>query len=185
MNVDIPCQLHRNMCLYVPTYVQVLDQEIWRDTCVAYLRNFISEEVSYVAAFPDYDCFSLRVYDGSHSLYVTFDNNSFSSFVVDSTRDTKHPLVGAELLISICAHDVYGRLCQDVELCQELGDGVRESFRVGDPSDLVPGIRFQHQMIHLMARDVEFVRFAPTPAVKPRDAMGELIISLTKITNAR
>lgn len=165
--------------------MQVLDEDLLQDTCVAYLRNFVDEKVSYAAAHSEYQCFAVRVYDGSNSLYVTFDDVCFSSFVGDSTRATKHPLVGAELLISISAQDVYGRLCQDVEPCHENADGFRQSNRVGDPSEQVPDVFFHHQLIHLLALDVEFVRYAPTPKDCPCHAMGKTITRLTEITIVR
>lgn len=160
--------------------VQVLDEELLKDTHVVYLRSFDEKHACLVSAPSEQPCITVMVYDGNTRLYVTFDEHSLCGFnfrlppstKLNKNRSTKHPLVGAELLITISAQDIYGCFCQDLELLKVDEESNATSYRLGDPLDEHAEIRIHHHVIRLIAQHVEFIQFGPLPRFVVRDAMA-------------
>ena len=153
--------------------MQVLDTNLLRDTCIMYVRNFRDDKVVYVAAPATSACFSIQVYDGFNTLYVTVKEDSLNMLnltaanALTNTQFARHPLVGAEILISLRAEDVYGVLCKDAKLRESVEQDAE--YTIVYPKDIYPR---HHQIIHLHALDVEFVRYGLPPSHNPTDAMG-------------
>lgn len=149
------------------------------DTDIVYLL-LSGNTTAFFAARSKERCFAIRVHDGKNSLYVTFNKDSLSRFNFrpclstqpDRGQHIKHPLVGAELLITIPASDIYGCFSSDTQV-QWKGTG---------PIWLLSQVKTYEEkceyLLCLKALHVEFVRFSPLP----RHCFDDLIAPLYTTT---
>jgi hypothetical protein len=154
--------------------LQVLDEELLKDTDIVYLQPYIGSPL-FVPAMTGGNSITARVHDGRNSLYVTFEIHTLlaSNFRLplptepNGNQDKRHPLVGAELLITIPVSDIYGCFCCDVEL--------QYNRRISLALHVLTSEHNTSNCCHafcLRPRHVEFVQFSPLPACIFRDLIA-------------
>ena len=141
------------------------------DTNFVYLPSSDGNS-TFLPAPSEESSIAVLVHDGRNSLYVTFNEHSLSLLNFSLPLPTqpnqdqykKHPLVGAELLITIPTSDIYGCFCAHAQVKY---NGILASFVNSNVQ-----AREYHYLFCLKPQHVEFVQFSPLPDVAFNDLIA-------------